>query len=73
MQGRGDKCTLEFATFPNREDKDDATSSMERRVEFLFIHRQRRPNALNITETSFKMCLKLMRTLFTNDDKPNQK
>lgn len=39
--GGGGKCTLEFATFPDREDKDDATSSMECCIEFLFIHRQR--------------------------------
>lgn len=40
-------CTLELAALPDREDEDDAPSGAERRVQFLLVHWQRGPNALN--------------------------
>lgn len=50
--------TLELAALPDRENQNDTPSRTESGIQFLLIHRQRRPNTLNITEKSLKQFLK---------------
>lgn len=57
---------MELAALPDREDEDDTPSRTESCIQFLLIHRQCRPNTLNITEKSLKQFLKSTQGHFFN-------
>lgn len=57
---------MELAALPDRENQNDTPSRTESCIQFLLIHRQRRPNTLNITEKSLKQFLKSTKGIFFN-------